>query len=74
MKLPRNISGKDMLAVLVKHYGWEVHRREGSHVTLKKEGIREIITIPLHDELKPGTLSSILRKSGIEREDFLSKL
>ncbi len=74
MKLPRNIAGKEVLAILVKHYGWKIHRRQGSHVTLKKGEIKEILTIPLHEELKVGTLLGILRKAGIEREDFLSKV
>ena len=74
MKLPRNIPGKEVHAILVKHYGWKVHLRVGSHVTLKKKEEREILTVPLHDELKAGTLLGILRKAGIEKEDFRSKI
>jgi len=74
MKLPRNLSGIDVIKVLRRHYGWEIHRREGSHVTLKKENERIILTVPLHNQLDPGTLLAILRKAGIEKEDFLAKL
>lgn len=74
MKLPRNLSGVDVIKILVKSYGWQSHRQEGSHVTLKKEESIEILTVPLHDKLKPGTFLAILRKAKIERDDFLEKL
>ena len=59
---------------LTKHYRWVVHRREGSHVTLKKEGEMNILTIPLHNQLQIGTFLAILRKAKIEKEEFLKKL
>lgn len=74
MKLPRNLSGVDLIKVLVKFYGWQSHRQEGSHVTLKKKGTMEILTVPLHNKLKPGTFLAILRKAKIERDNFLRKL
>ena len=74
MKLPRNLSGIEVIKVLKKYYNWEIHSREGSHVTLKKENERIIITVPLHKQLDPGTLLAVLRKANIEKEDFLSKL
>ncbi len=74
MRLPRNLSGAEFIKVLTKHYSWEIHRREGSHVTLKKEKEIEILTIPLHSDLRIGTLLAILRKAGIEKDDFLKKL
>ena len=74
MKLPSNISGIEAVKVLTKHYGWEVHRREGSHVTLKKEHEAMLLTVPLHKQLAKGTLLAILRKASIEKEEFLEKL
>ena len=74
MKIPRNISGMDVVKVLAKHYGWEVYRRQGSHVTLKKKTESEILTVPLHSQLDVGTFLTILRKANIEKEDFLNKL
>ena len=49
-------------------------KRDGSHITLKKEGEINIITVPAHDQLKYGTFLAILRKAKIEKEDFLNKL
>ena len=74
MKIPRNISGMEVIKVLVKHYEWEVYRRQGSHVTLKKRSESEILTVPVHSQLDIGTFLAILRKANIEKEDFLNKL
>ena len=74
MKIPRNISGIGVIKVLVKHYDWEIYRRQGSHVTLKKKSESEVLTVPLHSQLDVGTFLAILRKANIEKEDFLNKL
>lgn len=73
MKLPRNLSGTDLVKVLKKRYGWEVHGREGSHVTLKKENEHLILTVPLHTQLDPGTLLAILRKANTLYDDIFPK-
>mgnify|MGYP000923717040 CR=1 FL=1 len=61
MKLPRDLSGDD-LARRLGRYGYERTRQTGSHVRLtrKADDREHHITIPLHDPLKAGTLSSIL--------------
>ena len=74
MKLPRNLSGTELVKVLVRNYGWEVHSRVGSHITLKKQSDVQILTVPAHSQLDVGTLLAILRKANIERDDFLRKL
>lgn len=74
MKLPRNLSGIDVIKVLKKSFGWEVHGRAGSHVTLKKLNERVILTVPLHDHLDPGTFLAILRKANIEKEEFIKQM
>ena len=71
MKIP---SGIDTIKTLKKHYGWVIHGREGSHITLKKEGEMNILTVPAHSQLKIGTFLAILRKAKIEREEFIKKL
>ena len=73
MKLP-NISGKKVIKILSKYYGWEIHRRKGSHITLKKENEKNILTVPFHEKIRIGTLLSILRKAEIDKEDFITKL
>lgn len=60
MKIPRDISGQDLLRYL-KPYGYIVTRQYGSHIrlTTEKNG-QHHITIPNHDPLKLGTLAAIL--------------
>jgi len=70
-KLPR-ISGKDLLRILTKQFGFRVLRQKGSHVTLTNDKV--FITVPLHPELDTGTLNAILKDANIDREDFLKYL
>ncbi len=74
-KLPR-LSGEDVIKILTKHFRFQVSRQRGSHVTLVKfEGKRKIVTVvPLHKELKPGTLLGVLKLAEIDKKDFLSKI
>ncbi len=62
MKLPRDISGTE-LARLLHRYGYRIVRQTGSHVRLTSNarGTENHITIPAHNPLKIGTLSSVLR-------------
>jgi predicted RNA binding protein YcfA (HicA-like mRNA interferase family) len=66
-KLPV-ISGERLIRKLVKN-GFSVKRQAGSHVVLQKGEI--VFSVPLHDELKKGTLKAILSQSGLEVEDLL---
>ncbi len=60
MKIPRNLSGKELIKYL-KIYGYSLTRQTGSHirVTTQMNGEHHI-TIPNHDPPKIGTLTSIL--------------
>lgn len=60
MKIPRDISGHDLIKYL-KPYGYTVTRQSGSHIRLTTTQHGEHhITIPDHDPLKIGTLGAIL--------------
>ena len=62
MKLPRDLSGGE-LAQLLRQFGYEVVRQEGSHLRLtsSQRGFPHHITIPNHPELRIGTLRKIVR-------------
>lgn len=62
-------SGEDAIRVL-KKAGWIQDRQRGSHVTLIKEGRAVVLTVPLHRELGPGLLRSLIRKAGLTVEEF----
>jgi predicted RNA binding protein YcfA (HicA-like mRNA interferase family) len=59
-----------------KHFGWERDRTTSSHHILKKEGHRDIISIPYHGgkSVKEGLLRDQLRVAGIDTDEFLEQL
>lgn len=60
-----------MVKVLEKH-GFIFVRQKGSHRLYRKNDLR--VTIPYHNkDLKPGTLQSIIKQSGITREELEKK-
>jgi predicted RNA binding protein YcfA (HicA-like mRNA interferase family) len=62
MKIPRDVTGLE-LANLLAVYGYEITRQKGSHIRLTTlENGEHHVTIPAHDPLKVGTLSSILQE------------
>jgi predicted RNA binding protein YcfA (HicA-like mRNA interferase family) len=73
MKLPK-ISGKEIISLLQKG-GFIIKRQKGSHVTLYKRTEEKgfYVTVPLHGnkEILPGTLLSIIRQSGMSKEEFI---
>lgn len=73
-KLP-SVSGERVLRVL-KRVGFVELRQKGSHVSLEKRtGDRVFKTVVLiHSELARGTLSDILKQSGLTLEEFLELL
>ncbi|GBF54218.1 hypothetical protein N0824_02078 [Microcystis sp. 0824] len=60
----------------LERLGFEQIRQAGSHVVLKKETEEGDIgcVVPLHRELKVGTLSGILKQAQVTVEDFIESL
>ncbi len=73
-KLPR-ISSKKAIKTL-KKLGFEQVRQTGSHVVMKKktEQVEIGCVVPVHRELKVGTLSVILKQAQITVDDFIENL
>ncbi len=70
MKLPV-ISGIEVIKKL-KQIGFTTIRQKGSHVRLEKTLQDETarVTVPLHAELKKGTLARIIKDADITVEEF----
>ncbi len=69
------ISGKQVIKILCREFGFYFVSQKGSHVKLRKT-VRDknIITIiPLHKELALGTLKGVLDLANVDIEDFLKK-
>jgi predicted RNA binding protein YcfA (HicA-like mRNA interferase family) len=60
-----------MCALLGQH-GFAAVRQKGSHRIMQKRTASGTITVPvpLHRELRPGTLASIIRQSQLDRSLF----
>jgi predicted RNA binding protein YcfA (HicA-like mRNA interferase family) len=67
VKLPV-ISGERLIKILVRK-GFAVQRQSGNHVVLQKGAA--VFSVPLHEELKKGTLKAILNQAGLSVEDLL---
>ena len=55
------------LIVALRRFGFEVVATRGSHAKLRRlapVGTRQVLTIPLHREIAPGTLHAIFRQAG----------
>ena len=65
-KLPR-ISGKERVTFL-QLMGLMQARQKGSHVIMRRAD--RGCVVPLHRELKVGTLAGLLRQAGVEPDDF----
>ena len=78
MRLPRDVSGPDLIKAL-RVYGYEVSRQTGSHIRLTTtENGTQHITVPNHDPLRIGTLAAIIddisEHLGLSRQELLNRL
>jgi predicted RNA binding protein YcfA (HicA-like mRNA interferase family) len=69
-KLPV-VSGKECRKALGK-LGFEEIRQRGSHVIMKRN--TSGCVVPMHSEIKTGTLSGILKQAGVSPEDFIEAI
>ena len=65
-KLPL-LSGQQIVTAL-ERLGFTRMRQRGSHVVMRRE--QQGCVVPLHKEVKPGTLAGILRQAGVSTDDF----
>jgi predicted RNA binding protein YcfA (HicA-like mRNA interferase family) len=74
MKLPRDISGGQLVRVL-QDLGYSVVRQKGSHVRLTHPGPPQAhVVVPMHRQIKVGTLHDILQTISEQRSLSLQEL
>ena len=68
----RAISGEIVVRVLCNRFGFSISGQSGSHIRLSKFTAQGKIgtVVPIHDELKLGTLRSILKLAKVDPEEF----
>jgi predicted RNA binding protein YcfA (HicA-like mRNA interferase family) len=69
-KLPR-VSGANVVRAL-QRLGFEKLRQSGSHVIMRR-GSKGCV-VPMHDEVKVGTLAGVLRQADVSPEEFIAAL
>ena len=79
MKLPRDLSGRDLVKCLCRHWGYQVVHQEGSHIILQTDHpSHQRIPVPDHPSLRIGTLNAILRlvssHKGVGKDELLESL
>ena len=66
-----HVSGAEAIRAL-ERLGFAVMRQRGSHAMMRRKSVGCVV--PLHREIKRGTLAGILRQSGIDAETFIEAL
>jgi predicted RNA binding protein YcfA (HicA-like mRNA interferase family) len=72
----RGISGEAVVKILCNRFGFVVSGQSGSHVRLSRVTAQGKVgtVVPMHDELKPGTLKIILKLAKVDSEEFANFL
>lgn len=64
------LNSKEVLSILQKN-GFEIDHISGSHYILYNFITKRRVTVPFHTkDLPKGTLFSIIKSSGVSKEDF----
>jgi len=79
MKLPHDLSGHELAAVLCRRWGYVKVHQVGSHIILQtQEPKPHRIAVPAHKAVRIGTLNGILRAvanhKGVDRQAILDSM
>ena len=79
MKVPRDLSGAQLVKVLCRDWNFRVVHQEGSHIILQTDTpAHQRLSVPNHNPLRVGTLNGIVRvvsvHKGVERQQLLDRL
>jgi predicted RNA binding protein YcfA (HicA-like mRNA interferase family) len=77
VKIPRDLSGREIVKALCKHWDYRQVHQEGSHIILQTDTpSHQRIPVPDHRALRIGTLNSILRlvaaHKNVTKQDVLN--
>ena len=67
--MSRTFSGRDVVKAL-RRIGFVVDHQRGSHIFMHNLEKNISVIVPLHKELKKGTLNSILKKVSLNIEEL----
>ena len=70
--MAKTYSGKQVISILSRKFGFVFVSQKGSYVKLRKRVVSKILTtiVPLHRTLALGTLKGILALAEIDEKEF----
>lgn len=71
-RLP-SISWRDAVRAFEK-VGWQHDRTRSSHYIMVKPGEPGLLSVPMHDPIKRGTLRKLIRDAGLTVDQFVNLL
>lgn len=79
MRIPRDLSGQDLVRLLCRDWSYRVVHQVGSHIVLETDTpSHQRIAIPAHKSLRLGTLNAILKAvathKSVDRAQILRNL
>jgi len=69
-KLPRDLSGKEVVKALQKA-GFYTKRQKGSHIVLRRDNPFAQVVVPDHKGVDTGTLANILDGADLSVKEFI---
>ena len=68
----RKVSGEKVIRILCNKMGFEISGRTGGHVRLSKKTPEGKVgtVVPMHKELKIGTLKGVLKLANVDEDAF----
>ncbi|HCX90393.1 MAG: hypothetical protein COW04_02480 [Deltaproteobacteria bacterium CG12_big_fil_rev_8_21_14_0_65_43_10] len=67
--MSKTFSGKNIVKVL-RRKGFVVDHQRGSHIFMHNLEKNISVVVPLHKEIKKGTLSNIIKKAGLTIDEL----
>ncbi|MGD8780023.1 MAG: type II toxin-antitoxin system HicA family toxin [Ignavibacteria bacterium] len=67
--MSKTFSGKDIVRAL-RRIGYYIDHQRGSHIFMHNLEENKSIIVPLHKEIKKGTLNNIIKKVGLTIEEL----
>ena len=76
MKIPRDLSGAQLVKALCRDWSYRKVHQEGSHLILETDApSHQRLSVPNHNPMRVGTLNSIVRAvsthKGVDRQQLL---
>ena len=80
MRMPRDLSGMELVTLLRRRYGYNLVRQRGSHMRLVSTimGYEHSVSVPRHNPVRVGTLDEIIGQVsgylGIGQDELMQEL